>query len=363
MMKKSVFFPLLLLGLVISFSVSEAQTGSAVPTIANPKQPRPVPGRPCRPVFSDEIIIGGGDDPQSNPSSIIGVAVAKNGSLFLLDMRDLRVMSYAADGKFLRAFGRKGQGPGEFEWPLFISLSPVDEILVEDLMRRALYAYSGEGRLLRVISTASGSSPVMNIAGHPGGGFIALQISKESPDMPQLLRKFDAGLKPGAVLETRAKYDPRTKTLKSEVFWYALDAKGGIYVPDAAAHAIRVFSPEGLLNRRITRDYEPMKSPPDETKLPPGLSDSPPLKMETPKYLPAIRDCLLDESGRLFVDVQEKDIRKGTSVIDVFDPQGRYIARAELPGRPRVWKNGRVYLTAENESGYPILRTLRVDWK
>jgi hypothetical protein len=349
--------------LIGAASSSIPQTGSSVPTIANPREPRAVPGRPCQPVFGDEIIFGGGDDPQSSPSSIVGAAIAKDGSVFLLDMRECRVLAYTASGKFLRSFGRGGQGPGEFEWPLFIRLSPAGEILIEDIQRYTISMFSQDGRFLRAISTAARPSPLMNLTVDPTGGFVAQQVSLESSDIPRLLRKFDAALKPGPILESRASFDPKTNERKSGVLWYVMDGQGRIYVPDAADYAIRVYSQESRLDHRITREFDPMKSPPEEKKRPVGLPGGAKIVFETPKYLPAIRDCLLDENGRLFVNVQDKGVRKGTSVIDIFDPDGRYIARTTLPGRPVAWKNGRVYLTDENESGYPILRSRRVDWR
>jgi hypothetical protein len=349
--------------LIEATSSSMPQTGSSVPTIANPKQPRPAPGRPCRPVFSDEIIIGGGDDPQTTLSTFAGAAIAKDGSVFLLDMTDCRVLAFTAAGKFLRSFGRRGQGPGEFEWPMIIRLSPDNEILVEDFQRCMVSAFSPDGRLLRSISTAVGLG-FNNLTVNPNGGFVAQQVSNESSDLPHLLRKFDASMKPGPILESRAGIDPRTKKIKlGAVFWYVIDPQGWIYVPDAAEYVLRVYSPDGRLDHRITREFDPMKSPPGEQKSPEGLPGGVQIVIESPKYVPAIRDCLLDESGRLLVNVQEKEIRKGTSVIDIFDPEGRYIARTALPGRPVAWKNGRVYLKDENENGYPILRSRRVDWR
>jgi len=352
-----------LLVFIAAASPTKEQAGSSVPTIANPKQPRPVPGRPCRPVFSDEIIIGGGDDPQTTLSTLAGAAIAKDGSVFLLDMTDCRVLAFTAAGKFLRSFGRRGQGPGEFEWPLMIRLSPADEILVEDITRRSVFAFSSDGRFLRSISTAVGLG-LMNLTVDATGGFVAQQVSNESSDLLNLLRKFDATMKPGPILESRVSIDPRTKKMKpGALFWYVIDAQGRIYVPDAADCVLRVYSPEGKLDHRITREFDPVKSPPEEQKNPKGLPGGVQIVIESPKYVPAIRDCLLDESGRLFVNVQEKEIRKGTSVIDIFDPEGRYIARTVLPGRPVAWKNGRVYLIDEDENGYQILRSRRVDWR
>jgi hypothetical protein len=372
MMNKGAISLLLILGLAVSCSFlslgaapfTGRQAGAVIPTISNPKQPRPVPGRPCRPVFSEEIVIGGGDDPDMSPADLVGAAVAEDGTAFLLDMTECRVLAYAASGQFLRSFGRRGQGPGEFSWPMIIRLSPAGEVLVEDFSGRKVSVFSPDGRFQRAISTALGSG-FTNLTIHPKSGYVAQQRSGDSSDIAYHLRKFGPVFEPGPILESRPGLDPLTKKFRlGALFWYVIDARGRIFVVDEEAYAVRVYSPEGRLERRITRDFEPIRSTPEERKSPEGLPRGVTLPaVETPKYEAAIRNCLLDESGRLFINVREKNLRQGTSIVDVFDPEGRYIARMELPGRPVVWKNGRVYLISENEDGLGVLRSRRVDWR
>ncbi len=339
------------------------QAGPAVPTIANPKLPRPVPGQACWPVFSDEIIIGAGDNPDISATDLIGAAVAEDGTVFLLDMTECRVLAYSASGKFLRSFGRKGQGPGEFAWPLIIRLSPAGEILVEDFTSRKVSVFSPDGRFLRSMSTAVGSG-FTNLTINPAGGYVAQQASGDSNNYSYHLRKLGPAFEPGPLLESRPGLDPLTKKIRyGSLFWYVIDSRGWIFVTDAEAYAIRVYSPEGRLDRCITRDFEPVRSSPEARKSPEGLPRGISLQVETPKFEAAIRDCFLDEGGRLFVNVREKDLRQGTSIIDVFDPEGRYIARTELPGRPVVWQNGRVHLISENEDGLRVVRSRRIDWR
>lgn len=49
--------------------------------------------------------------------SINDVEVDKLGNIYVLDQRMSRVMKFDEKGKFILKFGKKGQGPGEFEFP------------------------------------------------------------------------------------------------------------------------------------------------------------------------------------------------------------------------------------------------------
>lgn len=50
----------------------------------------------------------------------LNVAEDEKGNIFVLDTKDCCVKKFSADGKFLSRFGRLGQGPGEFEYPMTI---------------------------------------------------------------------------------------------------------------------------------------------------------------------------------------------------------------------------------------------------
>src|SRR5947199_377554 len=52
-----------------------------------------------------------------------GVAIAPNGDIFVSDGHDpnahnsARIVKFSPDGKFIKAWGRKGSAPGEFDEP------------------------------------------------------------------------------------------------------------------------------------------------------------------------------------------------------------------------------------------------------
>lgn len=63
----------------------------------------------------EEMRLGSVDDPDVGFSRISDVAVADDGRFFVLDGQDVEFRAYSPEGELLHRFGRRGQGPGEFE--------------------------------------------------------------------------------------------------------------------------------------------------------------------------------------------------------------------------------------------------------
>lgn len=72
------------------------------------------------------------------------VAVDDDGSVYILDRRDHRLLAFDAEGTFLWEAGREGQGPGEFQFPNGIGVLPSGNLLILDGTGR-LDEWSTEG--------------------------------------------------------------------------------------------------------------------------------------------------------------------------------------------------------------------------
>lgn len=87
------------------------------------------------------------------------------------------------------------------------------------------------------------------------------------------------------------------------------------------------------------------------------------IKIEFPKHHPAFVHLSLDEDGRIFVKTYEK-VKDGEGYYyDVFDSEGRYIAKVPLKTRPGVWKTDKLYTIEEDEEGYLYIKRYSVEWK
>lgn len=88
-----------------------------------------------------------------------GVAVDKDGNVYVTDTLNNRVEIYDADGNFISTFGKAGDGPGYFARPKGIAIDGDGHIWVADEMQDRLQVFNREGRLLTYIGTGHGELP------------------------------------------------------------------------------------------------------------------------------------------------------------------------------------------------------------
>jgi len=78
----------------------------------------------------------------------VGVAVDKDGNVFVSDTWNTRIEEFDADGTFIREFGEAGDSPGYFARPKGISIDADGHIWVADAMQDRVQVYTPEGQLL-----------------------------------------------------------------------------------------------------------------------------------------------------------------------------------------------------------------------
>jgi DNA-binding beta-propeller fold protein YncE len=76
------------------------------------------------------------------------VAVDQDGNLYVSDTLNNRVEIFDADGKFIRTFGKNGDGPGDFARPKGIAIDADGYVWVADAMLCRLQVFTPEGNLL-----------------------------------------------------------------------------------------------------------------------------------------------------------------------------------------------------------------------
>ncbi len=82
--------------------------------------------------------------------SFLRVAIDSDSNIYILDARNHRVLKFDKNGNFIWKTGRKGQGPGEFQYPMEIVISPSGEIAVRE--SRKIHFFNNIGKYLRTIN-------------------------------------------------------------------------------------------------------------------------------------------------------------------------------------------------------------------
>ena len=77
------------------------------------------------------------------------VAVAPNGDIFIADGHvNSRIVKFSKDGTFIKAWGKKGTGPGEFNLPHSIVLDSRGRLLVADRSNKRIQVFDQDGTFL-----------------------------------------------------------------------------------------------------------------------------------------------------------------------------------------------------------------------
>ncbi|NQT80602.1 MAG: 6-bladed beta-propeller [Candidatus Aminicenantes bacterium] len=356
----------------ISYAVGadkiKVKTVNGVQVIENPKNPAPPKGALTKMILKEELTIGEGEAEEEMFSAISSVVVDDDGNIYMLDGEEKKVKVFDPEGKFVREFGKQGQGPGEFSLPILIQFSNKGELVVEDPLNARIAFFTTEGKFLKNLSTAKALGLALVIFDSQGN-IIGQQIVPAGNKLTRDCIKYDSELKP---LFTFASMD-NTSLLQGKinpfriVIFYQLGKNDTILYSNPEEYEITVVNSEGKLIKRILKKYDPVKVTEEDKKeffdsLP---SEAAPVKdrIEFPKYYPAYQNFLLDEQGRIFVRTFEKGKEKGEYYIEVFDAEGMYITKILLKADPRVWKGDKLYAMEENEDGFQTLKCYSIQWE
>jgi DNA-binding beta-propeller fold protein YncE len=88
-----------------------------------------------------------------------GVALDKDGNVYVTDTLNNRVEIFDADGNFINLFGKHGDGPGYLARPKGIAVDGDGHIWVADEMEDRLQVFNREGELLTYLGTGHGELP------------------------------------------------------------------------------------------------------------------------------------------------------------------------------------------------------------
>jgi len=94
-------------------------------------------------------IPGDGPDTFNSPSDVL---VAPNGDIFVADGHggdtNARIVKLTNDGKFIKAWGKKGQEPGEFDTPHGLAMDSAGRLFVADRVNNRIQIFDQDGKFL-----------------------------------------------------------------------------------------------------------------------------------------------------------------------------------------------------------------------
>jgi len=336
-----------------------------VTVVHNPSRPR-TEDRVL--VLEEELSIGQeGGGPEYLFSGIGGLAVDTAGAIYAIDTREAAVRVFDKNGVHLRTIGRKGQGPGETQYPVFVQIVGPGEMAVYDYSAARMLFYSLDGVYLRQKMT---SRAVLPIGLDSEGRLIAQYILAPPPKGGRVLLRFDRDY--GSEQEFA-----REEMGKDKVFdigrpscYGALSPNDTVLWGDSREYQLYMMSPEGKLLKKIAKESRPRAITEAERagyrkKYADALRFG--MQLSFRDHFPEFSGVFFDDEGRLFVRTHEPAGGSPDSfTYDVFALDGVYESKVAVPvtlDRNSVWKDGRIYTVESDEGGLPLIKRHKVVWK
>lgn len=334
-----------------------------VTVVKNPKEPIYGEG-----IFGlkDELTIGKKKGEEEYMfTRLIAIDVDEEGNIYTLDLREGHIKAFDNNGKYIKTIGKKGQGPGEMQMPYNIHITPKKEILVNDARARRLLFFSLDGTFLRQISTAKMTFfvyPKMNSKGMIVG-------SKQIPGglIPGFeLLMFDSNFD---LIKTISKIElPKPPIIEPEIpeFCWEYTQEDNLIWGIPTKYELHVLNMEGEIIKKIKKDYDPVRVTEEEKEVMKkrfSMEGAPPnIKFEFPQNHLAFVNLSIDDEGRIFIGTYEKIENGEGYYYDVFDSEGKYLAKIPLKLEPQVWKKGNLYTIEEDDEGFQVVKRYKVTW-
>jgi hypothetical protein len=374
-MKKTSSAWLIGLSILLIFGLAEGQktkTVDGVTVVSNAKKPNPVKGQPSKLVLTGELTVGGGSNPDEAFSQVTAFVVDDEGTIFALDFKDQKIKAFDRTGKYLRSIGKPGQGPGELGMASGIQLAGDNTLVVEDAANRRLALFKPTGEFIKNVST-SGMLGLVGILVDGKGNVLGREmgLAEGNAKMFFEIKKFDPDLKPLFTLDKIEFPIPvpgsgNKMNILDLISVYQFDPAGNIYYGRNANYEIKIYSPEGKHVRTIQKEFDPVKvTQKDIDEMlarVPNVAGGANIKdmFAFPNEFPPYQYFLLDEEERMYVRTYTKGKAKGEYVIDVFDPEGRFISQFVTKSDLRLIKAGKAYGIEETDEGYQTIKRYAV---
>lgn len=298
----------------------------------------------------DLIIQASGENDEYQFGEIYGISTDNDGNIYTLDGKESKILVFDKEGVFKSHIGRKGEGPGEFNFPTGIQITSDEVIVITCTTKLVFYSLSGDyirqknHHLFDVNPQIDSSGNVISMVMFPG---------KERGSFITALKIFNSDLALISNLaELRGMMDPEDRNLSlfPRRIFYTILPNDDVAWGFNDEYQLNIVQTDGAIYRRIIKKggsiilTEERKNEILQTRNRLGVV------WDIPKYFPFFHHLLTDELGNIYVSTYKLD-SAGFRYVDVFSSDGKYMHEIRLKYEPRFIRKGCIYCIAEEESG------------
>jgi hypothetical protein len=337
--------------------------------------------------IEEELSIGGEDDEGNIILFETGNVIVDDAEdIYIVDRQDFNIKVFTPEGDFIRSIGRKGEGPGEFQYIGYVTFVPDGRLLVMDFMARRTSLFDKAGNFISSHPwTKSFSQPVLAT---DSSYFVQERVVEEGSDLLSERRLvIDEIDFEGNEIRSFGEYKlPELKVLTQGNMMFGMSVPHSpqslfagdmpnqcIYHCQNDSYLIEVLDPLGNIFRKIERPYDPLPYTGQDKEEFLGSyrerGDENQIKLVEGIDFPSVKNVMArlmtDDAGNLWVathEIREEGDTEATAY-DVFTSDGTYDMQVWLEMRPQVIKKGKMYVRyADTDTGYTYIKRFRMIW-
>jgi hypothetical protein len=275
----------------------------------------------------------------------ISVTEDQEGNVFVLDGKEGCIKKFSAEGKFLTQFGRLGQGPGEFQYPLQIDCR--SGRLLVSTMSAQFHLYDLNGAYLKSFRLPQYEGLFMKLMDSDSVVGFSMGMRNNNSSEDKTLKIFDT--------DGNVKHEFGEPFLvdKAQSSWIAnfanitVDAKNNIYMAFIHQNRIEKYSDAEKLLLKISRElpFEPeFKYAMEKMEIGGRVRE-----IERERFSQFSRGIGVDNEGRIWVLAFKSEVprdfgREGFIPhkylhFEVYDEEGLLLARVSFPKEVEQFDN------------------------
>jgi hypothetical protein len=297
--------------------------------------------------------------------SVNYISVGQNDQIYVSDWQVPVIRIYDSQGKFISNVGREGRGPGEYIRVQGIKPIYSNKLAVWDVGNQRISIYAEDGAYENEIPVNVTLHTAYTFETSHNNQFYVLNRTDRNPNLPNWVFGWQRYNSDGVLLDTLQvppdlnEY-PQTFVLFTssgdahafiEREMFALSPMGYIVTGQNTEYEITLHKPDGEVS--IQRDYEPVPVRDEEKTQWRKWIDYYNVDHQVPDIKPPFKKIMTDMEGRIWVWRYTEAIYTEDNIgphygpesnwwepptFDVFNPDGSFYARVELPMRAKFFE-------------------------
>jgi len=248
------------------------------------------------------------------------IALDSQGYMYILDSGNHRIQKFTPDGQYITTIGNKGQGPGEFVYPLSLDVDSRGYLHISDPGNQRVQVLKPDGKDYKTISFAKDPAGILRVSGSGlmimgrGAGFFSFSLPsfEEKKELPKIIRVLNSDGDVERDFGDQRDYKDFLINRVGNRFHFTIDKDKNTYVAFDYQNRIEKYSPDGKTLWKSDRELNYSTDPPktkSNIKREGGM-----VSLREPQMNRCSNGIAVDNEGRIWIVTLKRQIKEEESV-------------------------------------------------